>query len=303
MARVELNSIKNTYGSVQAVKNADVAFEEGTFTTLLGPSGCGKTASLRMISGLEAPTSGDILVAGKRVNDVPIHQRDLGLVFQNYALFPHRTIGQNIAFGLKYRKVSKSDAAVKVKEALDIVHLPGVEDRYVPFGAIVARNDLVDAVLDKGGYVHGFTYVGNPLACVAGLAVIEEIQRHDLTGNAERMGAVLKSRLSELMNRYPFIGDVRGKGLLLAFELVSDRICMAPLPNGVKAHSRLVDIAYDNGLIIHSRRTRGGNDGEHFLVCPPMIITEDGIDEIMTGLTAALDTFAAEAGLDRGGSA
>jgi putative spermidine/putrescine transport system ATP-binding protein/spermidine/putrescine transport system ATP-binding protein len=83
-----------------------------------------------MISGLETPTSGDIQVAGNRMNDVPIHKRNLGLVFQNYALFPHRTIGENIAFGLKYREVAKGDIARKVQEALDIVRLPGVEDRY-----------------------------------------------------------------------------------------------------------------------------------------------------------------------------
>ncbi len=130
MARVDLKDIKKSYGAVQAVKQADVAFEEGSFTTLLGPSGCGKTTLLRIISGLETPTSGDILIGGKRVNDVPIHKRNLGLVFQNYALFPHRTIGENIAFGLKYRGVSKFDAAAKVSKALDIVRLSGVEDRY-----------------------------------------------------------------------------------------------------------------------------------------------------------------------------
>ncbi len=130
MARVELIDIKKSYGLVQAVKNANIVFEEGSFTTLLGPSGCGKTTILRMVSGLADPTSGDIMVGGKRVNDVPIHKRNLGLVFQNYALFPHRTIGENIAFGLKYRGVSKSDTQDKVKNALDIVRLPGVEDRY-----------------------------------------------------------------------------------------------------------------------------------------------------------------------------
>ncbi|MDU8913685.1 ABC transporter ATP-binding protein [Aestuariicoccus sp. MJ-SS9] len=130
MAGVELKSIRKTYGTVTAVHGADVVFEEGSFTTLLGPSGCGKTTILRMISGLETPTSGDILIGGKRINEVPIHKRNLGLVFQNYALFPHRTIGENIAFGLKYRSVSKADAARKVSEALDIVRLPGVEDRY-----------------------------------------------------------------------------------------------------------------------------------------------------------------------------
>jgi len=130
MVRVELNDIRKSFGAVQAVRDANIVFEEGSFTTLLGPSGCGKTTILRMISGLESPTSGDILVAGQRVNDVPIHKRNLGLVFQNYALFPHRTIGENIAFGLKYRDVSKSDVARKVTEALEIVRLPGVEDRY-----------------------------------------------------------------------------------------------------------------------------------------------------------------------------
>lgn len=169
---------------------------------------------------------------------------------------------------------------------------------YVPLGAMIARDDMVEAVLDKGGFVHGFTYAGNPLACAAGLAVIDEIERHDLTGNAARMGEVLKSRMSGLMARYPFIGDVRGKGLLLAFELVSDRTSMAPLPKGLNAYNRLVDIAYDKGLIIYSRRTRGGYEGDHFLVCPPMIITQEGVDEIMTGLTAALDQFATEAGLE-----
>ncbi|MEO3416674.1 ABC transporter ATP-binding protein [Roseovarius sp. CAU 1744] len=130
MARVELVDIRKSFGAVHAVKQANVVFEEGSFTTLLGPSGCGKTTILRMVSGLETPTSGDIQIGGKRINDVPIHKRNLGLVFQNYALFPHRTIGENIAFGLKYRDVPKAEVAKKVMQALDIVRLPGVEDRY-----------------------------------------------------------------------------------------------------------------------------------------------------------------------------
>lgn len=130
MARVELIDIKKSYGLVHAVKNANMVLEEGSFTTLLGPSGCGKTTILRMVSGLAEPSSGDILIGGKRVNEVPVHKRNLGLVFQNYALFPHRTIGENIAFGLKYRGVSKTETQEKVLAALEIVRLPGVEDRY-----------------------------------------------------------------------------------------------------------------------------------------------------------------------------
>ena len=130
MAQVQLQKVQMSYGPVRAVRDADITFDEGLFTTLLGPSGCGKTTILRMIAGLERPTGGDVFIAGRRVNDVPIHQRNLGLVFQNYALFPHKTIEQNIAFGLKYRGASKSEARDKVRQALDIVRLPGVESRY-----------------------------------------------------------------------------------------------------------------------------------------------------------------------------
>ncbi len=130
MARVELRGVTKAFGLVRAVQKADITFEEGSFTTLLGPSGCGKTTILRMISGLESPTSGDILIGDQRVNEIPIHKRNLGLVFQNYALFPHKTIAENIAFGLKYRSVEKSEMQERVKNALEVVRLPGVEDRY-----------------------------------------------------------------------------------------------------------------------------------------------------------------------------
>jgi adenosylmethionine-8-amino-7-oxononanoate aminotransferase len=164
---------------------------------------------------------------------------------------------------------------------------------------MVADRRLVEPVLDKGGFIHGYTYAGNPLACAAGLAVLEEIESQDLMGNATRRGAVLKRGLEDLMARFPFIGDVRGLGLLLAFELVADRETMQPLPAGLNAHSRLVEIAYGKGLIIYSRRTRGGLEGDHFLVCPPMIVTEAEVAEILGLLEASLADFAAEAGLPR----
>ncbi|MGD1876092.1 MAG: aspartate aminotransferase family protein [Kiloniellaceae bacterium] len=186
----------------------------------------------------------------------------------------------------------------------DIVAMSkGFAAGYAPLGAMVADRRLVEPVLDKGGFIHGYTYAGNPLACAAGLAVLDEIETDDLMGNAARMGALLKLRLAELMERFPFIGDVRGLGLLLAFELVADRASMQPLPKELNAYNRLVDIAYDKGLIIYSRRTRGGLDGDHFLVCPPMIVTEAQIGEIMALLTDSLTAFAAEAGLPQSGGA
>lgn len=159
---------------------------------------------------------------------------------------------------------------------------------YAPLGAMVAHKDIVANVLDAGGFLHGFTYAGNPLACAAGLAVLDEIERENLCANAATTGALLKAELEKLMERFSIIGDVRGEGLLLAFELVDDRASMRPLPKELNAFNLLVDIAYDNGLIIYSRRTRGGYSGDHFLIAPPMISNADHVAEIIEGLDTSL---------------
>lgn len=112
-----------------AVKKMDLEIPEGSLVTLLGPSGCGKTTLLRMLAGLETPTQGDIFIKGKRINDTPIHRRNLGMIFQNYALFPHKTIFDNVAFGLKYRSASKDQMKERVEKALETVRLPGVGSR------------------------------------------------------------------------------------------------------------------------------------------------------------------------------
>jgi adenosylmethionine-8-amino-7-oxononanoate aminotransferase len=168
---------------------------------------------------------------------------------------------------------------------------------YMPLGALIARDTIVEAVLDHGSYPHGFTYAGNPLACAAGLAVIDEIERQGMMKNAVAMGALLHLRLKALMQRHEIIGDVRGMGLLQAFELVSDRETRAPLPKHLDAYDRLVEAAYDEGLIIYARRSRGGHEGDHFIVAPPMIVTPAQVDEIMEKLTRALDRFTADCGL------
>ncbi len=180
----------------------------------------------------------------------------------------------------------------------DIVALSkGFAAGYAPLGAMVAERGLVEPVLDSGGFAHGFTYAGNPLACAAGLAVLQEIENQHLIDNARDMGAHLQQQLEELMKKFPFIGDVRGKGLLLAFELVSDRETMTPLPSELNAYNRLVELAYQRGLIIYSRRTRGGIEGDHFMVCPPLIITRNQVGELMGLLDSSLLAFAGEAGL------
>jgi putative spermidine/putrescine transport system ATP-binding protein/spermidine/putrescine transport system ATP-binding protein len=128
-AVVQLRGVVKRFDKLLAVDKTDLDIQEGTLVTLLGPSGCGKTTILRMIAGLEIPTEGDIYIKGKRVNDMPIHKRNLGMIFQNYALFPHKTIFDNVAFGLKYRSVPKGEIKKKVTQALDMVRLPGVETR------------------------------------------------------------------------------------------------------------------------------------------------------------------------------
>jgi adenosylmethionine-8-amino-7-oxononanoate aminotransferase len=175
-----------------------------------------------------------------------------------------------------------------------IVMSKGFAAGYVPLGAMAAHDRIVEPVLDAGGFQHGFTYAGNPLACAAGLAVIEEIERQGMVANAARTGTLLKSRLEDLMQHYPVIGDVRGKGLLTAFEFVADRRTMAPLPASLAAYSRFVDIAYENGLIVYSRRTRGGYEGDHILVCPPMIVNENQVEEIIEMLDRSLKQFMSE---------
>jgi putative spermidine/putrescine transport system ATP-binding protein/spermidine/putrescine transport system ATP-binding protein len=127
---VELRRVEKFFGSVPAVTAFDLSIEEGTFVTLLGPSGCGKTTTLRMVAGLVDVTSGDILVKGRRINDVPIHRRNLGLVFQNFALFPHKNVFDNVAYGLKFRSLDRAERERRVRRALDIVRLPQFIDRF-----------------------------------------------------------------------------------------------------------------------------------------------------------------------------
>ncbi|WP_412507528.1 aspartate aminotransferase family protein [Roseovarius sp. SYSU LYC5161] len=175
-----------------------------------------------------------------------------------------------------------------------VVMSKGFAAGYVPLGAMAAHERLVEAVLDAGGFLHGYTYAGNPLACAAGAAVIDEIERLDLTRNAAVMGEKLQERLRGLMGRYPIIGDVRGMGLLTAFEFMADRDGKAPLPAHLKAFDRFVNIAYENGLIVYSRRTRNGVEGDHIIVAPPMIATERHLDEITGMLDLSLAQFTEE---------
>jgi putative spermidine/putrescine transport system ATP-binding protein len=124
---LRLNGLTGRYGRNVAVRGIDLEVAAGEFLTLLGPSGSGKTTTLRLVAGLLQPASGTIELAGRDVTMIPPHRRDIGVVFQNYALFPHLTAGQNVAFPLEMRRVSRTDARELVEKAFSLVQLSGYE--------------------------------------------------------------------------------------------------------------------------------------------------------------------------------
>jgi putative spermidine/putrescine transport system ATP-binding protein len=129
-ADVELRGIHKRYGAVVAVESLDLSVAPGEFVALLGPSGCGKTTTLRAIAGLVRPDRGQVIIGGRVMNDVPVHRRGLGLVAQNYALFPHMTILENVTFGLRMRHLAAPEVARRAREALATVQLAGLGERY-----------------------------------------------------------------------------------------------------------------------------------------------------------------------------
>lgn len=128
--RITIANLTKRFGALAAVNAASLAIEEGELFTLLGPSGCGKTTLLRLIAGFYAPDEGEIRFGERVVNAVPPHERGIGMVFQNYALWPHMTVGQNVAYGLKLRKLPSAEIAQRVAAVLEKVGLTGLDARY-----------------------------------------------------------------------------------------------------------------------------------------------------------------------------
>jgi multiple sugar transport system ATP-binding protein len=129
MSTVTFDGVSKTYGDFQAVKDLNLEIGDGEFMVLVGPSGCGKTTSLRMIAGLEEITSGTLRIGDRVVNDVPPKDRDIAMVFQSYALYPHMSVRENLAFGLKLRKVPKPEIERRVNEAAETIQLQKLLDR------------------------------------------------------------------------------------------------------------------------------------------------------------------------------
>ncbi|MDD6255176.1 MAG: ABC transporter ATP-binding protein [Eubacteriales bacterium] len=129
MAKVTLKGLTKIYGKNTVVDHIELTVENGTLVSILGPSGCGKTTTLRMLAGFELPDDGEVLFDDEPVGNVPVNKRGIGMVFQSYALFPHMTVFQNVAYGLEQRKIPKQDIEPQVMEALRTVHMADFRDR------------------------------------------------------------------------------------------------------------------------------------------------------------------------------
>jgi multiple sugar transport system ATP-binding protein len=154
MAEVKIQNLFKKYGNTIAVSDVSMHVQEGEFVVLVGPSGCGKSTTLRMIAGLEDITSGDLYIGDKRVNEIAPKNRDIAMVFQNYALYPHMTVFQNMAFGLKLKKIPKKEIQSRVDAAAEIVDLTpylnrkpgslsGGQRQRVALGRAIVRNPKV----------------------------------------------------------------------------------------------------------------------------------------------------------------
>ncbi|WP_283647076.1 aminotransferase class III-fold pyridoxal phosphate-dependent enzyme [Marinovum algicola] len=196
MATVTLENLKKSFGKTEVIQGIDIDIADGEFVVIVGPSGCGKSTLLRMVAGLETATSGEVRIDGKRVNDVEPMDRDIAMVFQNYALYPHMSVFDNMAYGLKIQKVAKPEIAERVS--------------------------------GRNGLPWSGTYPQDPLLSAVALKQLKVVLRDNLAGRAARLGEVMRGDLEGLKERHECIGDVRGKGLYHMLDIVTDRDSRKP---------------------------------------------------------------------------
>ncbi len=177
----------------------------------------------------------------------------------------------------------------------DLVTLAkGLAGGYTPLGALLAPNRIVDAIADSGGFVHGHTYFTNPLSCAVANAVVEEVVAQDLVARARDMGELLTTRLLDVARRSPIVGDVRGKGLFTAIELVADKATKRQLPTSFNAPARLTEHGLKHGIALYNRRANLGAFGDFQMITPPLTITPAEIDELVDLLERSLRDLADE---------
>ena len=170
----------------------------------------------------------------------------------------------------------------------------GVSAGYAPLGVVMVPAAMAEDLAGAGGFNGGFTYFANPLTCAVGAAVLDELVDHDLIANAALQGARLRTRLDGIAAGSRILGDVRGRGLLMAIELVADKAAKRPIAPELNAPERLKAIGWQHGLSLYGRRTAGGRFGEWLMISPPLIVTADEVDLIAERLAAALGEYETE---------
>lgn len=174
----------------------------------------------------------------------------------------------------------------------DLVTLAkGIGAGYTPLGAVLASREMADALAEAGGFMNGFTYASNPLSCAIGHAVVAETVERGLIPNAAAMGERLRERLLDVQKDSGVMGDIRGKGLLMAIEIVADRETKAILPAQAQAIPRIVELGMERGLLLYSRRTANGKFGEWLMVAPPLIVDGPQVDTIAALIGETLAAF------------
>jgi adenosylmethionine-8-amino-7-oxononanoate aminotransferase len=175
-----------------------------------------------------------------------------------------------------------------------IVKAKGLAAGYSPLGAMLAPGAMVDELASLTGCNFSYSYNANPISCATGLAVLDEFDRLDLVTKAQTMGARLRSGLEAIMDRSPIIGDVRGKGMLLAVEIVADKKTRQMLPGELKPSERIRILGLKNGVMLYTRASAGCKFGHWFMVSPPLTITEDECDELLRRTEKSVSDFCQE---------
>ncbi len=170
----------------------------------------------------------------------------------------------------------------------------GIGAGYTPLGVMMVSAEAVDSLAASSGFNFGHTAAANPIACAVGLAAIEEMEERNLISNAAETGDYFRKGLETLAGSCPVIGDVRGKGLLLAVEIVSDRTSKMPFSGTVKAPDAIRRCGFDQGLTIYARRTNNGRFGDWIMTSPPLITTRTQADDILNRLERTFRAFADE---------
>ncbi|KAA3498044.1 ABC transporter ATP-binding protein [Rhizobium rhizogenes] len=185
MSELEISNITKDYGLSRALHPVSITVERGEFVTILGPSGCGKSTLLRILTGISQPSGGEILLGGKRIDQTPPEARDIAMVFQSYALFPHMSVAKNLGFGLKMKKVAKDERARRIAHALEICNLAGLVDRMPRqlSGGQQQRVALARAIVMQPSLL----LFDEPLSNLD--AKLRDTLRHELTELHRRIGA------------------------------------------------------------------------------------------------------------------